>query len=88
MTVASPQKKRNPRAFAKISKRDKQTDHVELAWPENFNDRPFSIPSFNIDSRPREDHAAGGGRIDPISMMLRWRPSSPNAGDELGFEAN
>ena len=39
------------------------------------------------DAHPREDPAAGGGGVDPISERFRRRPSSPDAGDELGFKA-
>ena len=34
------------------------------------------------------DYPAAGGRgVDPIAVILRRRPSSPNGGDESGFEA-
>ena len=45
------------------------------------------MPCAKTDVRPREDTAAGGGGVDPIAKILWRRPSSPDAGDESGFEA-
>ena len=88
MAVASPQAPPcKPQALATISKHDKRTDHLPLAWPENFYNKPSPIPCDKTDARPREDPAAGGGRVDPIAAILWRRPSSPNRGDKSGFEA-
>ena len=77
----------NPRAFKKTSKRNKQTDHLPLAWPANFDCRPSPMPCANMDAPLREDSAAGGGGVEPIAVRLRRRPSRPDAGGEPGFEA-
>ena len=77
----------NPRALKKTSKRDKQTDHLPLAWPANFDDSPPSMPCAKTDALPREDTAAGSGGVDPISTIMRGRPYSPVRLDESGFEA-
>ena len=73
--------------FKKISKHDKQTDQLPLAWTENLYGRPSPMPCANMDARLREDSSAGGGGVDPIAVRLWQIPSSPDAGGELGFEA-
>ena len=45
------------------------------------------MPCAKTDARLREDTAAGGGGVDLIAARLRWRPSSPDAVDNSGFEA-
>ena len=45
------------------------------------------MPCANKDTRPMDYPAAGGRGVDPIAVILRRRPSSPNGGDESGFEA-
>ena len=76
------------RAFMTNRKRDKQTDHLPLAWPANVNVRPSPMPCAKEDARPREDPTDGGGRVDPIAARLQRIPSSPDTGDESGLEAN
>ena len=39
------------------------------------------------DAQPREDPAAGSGRVDPIAAILWRRYYSPDGGDKLGFKA-
>ena len=82
-----PKTPRNPRAFMKIRKRDKQTDHLPLAWPANVDVRPSPTPCTMTGARPREDPAVGGGGVDQIDARLQRRPSSPDTGDESGFGA-
>ena len=48
---------------------------------------PSPMPCAKKDTRLREDPVEGGGTVDPISAILRRRPSSPYAGDESGLEA-
>ena len=86
--VLPPPKKRNPRAFAAISKHNKQTDHLPLTWTANFYSKPSPMSCAKMDALPREDPAAGGNRVDPIAARLRRRLYTPDAGDESGFEAN
>ena len=86
MAVASSQPPPNPRVF-KISKHDKQTDQLPLAWTENFDSRPSPMLCANMDACLREDSSAGGGGVDPIAVRLWQIPSSPDAGGESGFEA-
>ena len=88
MAVASSQPPPNPRVFTKISKHDKQTDQLPLAWTENFDGRPSPTPCAKMDARLREDSTAGGGGVDPIAVRLWQIPSSSDAGGELGFKAN
>ena len=76
-----------PTSVKKTSKRDKQTDHLPLAWPANFDCRPSPMPCAKMDAPLREDSAAGGGGVKPIAVRLRRRPPRPDAGGELGFEA-
>ena len=73
--------------MATISKREKQTDHLPINWPEKFYDRPSPMPCANTDACPREHPTAGGGRVNPIAARLRRRPSIPNTGDESGFKS-
>ena len=40
-----------------------------------------------VKARPRDNPAAGGSRVDPIAVILRRRPSIPDAGDESGLYA-
>ena len=87
MAVASSQPPPNPRVFTKISKHDKKTDQLPLTWTENFDGRPSPMPCSKMDASLREDSSAGGGRVDSIAVRLRQRPSSPDAGGELGFKS-
>ena len=41
----------------------------------------------NMDGRLRVDSTAGGGGVDLIAVILRQRPSSPDARGELSFGA-
>ena len=74
--------------FTKISKHDKQTDQLPLAWTENFDGRPSPMPCAKMDAHLREDSTAGGGGVDPIAVRLWQIPSSSDAGGESGFKAN
>ena len=86
-SVGFPPPSRNSQALATISTHYKRIDHLPLAWPANFDERPSPIPCAKTDARLREDPAAGGGGVEPISARLWRRPSSPDAGEELGFKS-
>ena len=75
----------NPRVLATISKRDKLTDHLPLAWAEKFDNSPYPMPCAKTDARPREDPATRDGRVNLTAKILGQRPSIPNVGDESGL---
>ena len=45
------------------------------------------MPCAKKDERPRDDPAAGGGGVDPISSRLRRRSSIPDVRYESGLKA-
>ena len=60
--------------MAKISKRDKQTDHLPLAWPANFDNSPSPMPCAKMYARPREDPAIEAAGVDLIATICGGDP--------------
>ena len=65
---------------------NKQTTHHSI-FQITSTLGPNLMPYANTDAPPREDHASGGGGVNPIAVIFWQRPSSLDAGDKSWFEA-